>query len=348
MREDVGISIIIPCYNDGRYLRDAVDSIYAQNIKNFPFQIVIVDDASKEQKTREHIHQLEQEYPAIKAIYRKNNGGTAAARNTALEHSDYPYILALDADDKLSSDPKLLKGGGYLERAVTLLEQDHDVVFTFCGFKRFEGASNASPRPIYNEKKLLGMHGIGPHIVFSRDEALRIGGYNTAISYAEDWDFNVSLLNGRYEFNKENGQHKRPVKVHQFYEPYILYRIRADGSSKTDKNSIPREEELKKIISRNPGIYERHYKTDSGQPLFGQQLVDAVMNDAKKDRFSYKKEFLKKCLVKPYGAYKDGSFAFLRSVLNRKLKNKRGRLIAQFRGKPKFQHDQATVEPQQY
>ncbi|MBF2004720.1 MAG: glycosyltransferase family 2 protein [Chlorogloeopsis fritschii C42_A2020_084] len=90
------VSVIISNYNYARYLPTAIDSVLTQTYPNF--EIIIVDDGSKD-NSREVIAQLEQTAPdKIKAIYQPNQG-QGAAFNTGFEAASGDVIAFLDADD---------------------------------------------------------------------------------------------------------------------------------------------------------------------------------------------------------------------------------------------------------
>jgi glycosyltransferase involved in cell wall biosynthesis len=84
------VSVIIPVFNAGGTLRDAIDSVRAQNIA---VQIIVVDDGSDE-ATRDAIAAVD----GIVAV-RQENQGPAAARNRGLDFADAALIAFLDADD---------------------------------------------------------------------------------------------------------------------------------------------------------------------------------------------------------------------------------------------------------
>jgi glycosyltransferase involved in cell wall biosynthesis len=87
------VSVVITCYNHGRFLREAIDSVLKQTYK--PIEIIVVDDGSTD-NTRE----VAERYPQVTYIYQFNTG-LSAARNTGLDHSSGEYIVFLDADDWL-------------------------------------------------------------------------------------------------------------------------------------------------------------------------------------------------------------------------------------------------------
>ena len=90
------VSVIIPCYNQGRYLDDAITSVLVQTYQNF--EILIVDDGSTEPETIEILQDYQQ--PKTRII-RTENQGVATARNLGIAQAQGTYILPLDADDKI-------------------------------------------------------------------------------------------------------------------------------------------------------------------------------------------------------------------------------------------------------
>jgi glycosyltransferase involved in cell wall biosynthesis len=111
------ISLIIPAYNAGRYLREAIDSALRQTIR--PRQIIVVDDGSTDDT-----FEIARSYgDAITAISQLN-GGTATARNRGLAEADQPIIALLDADDRFLP--------GKLERQLQSLHDHPDAMLCIC------------------------------------------------------------------------------------------------------------------------------------------------------------------------------------------------------------------------
>lgn len=88
------VSIIIPCYNQGRFLKDAIDSALAQTHKNI--EVVVVNDGSTD-STRE----IAKQYGKLIKYVEQTNKGLSAARNAGIKASAGGWILPLDADDKI-------------------------------------------------------------------------------------------------------------------------------------------------------------------------------------------------------------------------------------------------------
>jgi len=94
------ITVLIPFYNPGKYIIDAISSIYAQ--KYFSWKIVLVDDCSTDEST-----ELAKKYlvdPRITYVRHDENKGQSVSLNTGLQHIDTPFFVQLDPDDWLYPD----------------------------------------------------------------------------------------------------------------------------------------------------------------------------------------------------------------------------------------------------
>ncbi|MEX0882819.1 MAG: glycosyltransferase family A protein, partial [Cyclobacteriaceae bacterium] len=90
------VSIIIPCYNHGAYLSDAIESCLKQTYQ--AIEIIVVDDGSTD-----NTPEVAQLYPNVKYIYQENQG-LSSARNTGIKRSKGGFLVFLDADDLLFED----------------------------------------------------------------------------------------------------------------------------------------------------------------------------------------------------------------------------------------------------
>jgi glycosyltransferase involved in cell wall biosynthesis len=90
--DNVSISVVIPAYNGGAFLRDAVQSAIAQTLG--PLEILVIDDGSQDDT-----FEVASSYgPPVRAL-RKANGGPASARNVGIREAHGEWIAFLDADD---------------------------------------------------------------------------------------------------------------------------------------------------------------------------------------------------------------------------------------------------------
>jgi glycosyltransferase involved in cell wall biosynthesis len=88
------VSVIIPCFNHGEFLPEAVASVAA--IERPDVELIVVDDGSTDERTCQEIDAIIAQ--GIKVV-RQENKGVAAARNAGVLVAKGQYILPLDADN---------------------------------------------------------------------------------------------------------------------------------------------------------------------------------------------------------------------------------------------------------
>jgi len=125
------LSVIVPCYNYGHYLNEALESLYEQTFQNF--EIIIVNDGSTEEATLKILERLEKK-PKLKILHQQNQG-LSATRNNGIKTARGKYICCLDADDKLEPT--------YFEKALALLESSPETAFVTPWVQYFD-ASDAN------------------------------------------------------------------------------------------------------------------------------------------------------------------------------------------------------------
>lgn len=108
------VSVIVPVYNPGPYLRKCLDSVCGQTLRDV--EILCVDDCSTDGSLA-LLEAYAAREPRITVIAHKKNRGCAAARNSAMDVARGTYIHFLDSDDWI--DP------GYLEELVHIAEEEH-------------------------------------------------------------------------------------------------------------------------------------------------------------------------------------------------------------------------------
>ncbi|MBK8822568.1 MAG: glycosyltransferase family 2 protein [Anaerolineales bacterium] len=111
------VSVIIPCYNHGQYLRDAVQSVLDQTWQNF--EIIVVNDGSNADETVEILKDFHM--PKTRVLHLSANKGLPAARNAGIQQAKGKYICCLDADDKLQPT--------YLEKTIVAMEVNAGLSF---------------------------------------------------------------------------------------------------------------------------------------------------------------------------------------------------------------------------
>ncbi len=222
------VSVIIPCYNLGKFVEETVDSVLASTFTDF--EIIIVNDGSKDEYTNQLLASFNK--PKTKVITTPNQG-VVKARNTAVQNSTGNYILPLDADDKISPE--------YMSKAVKLLDENPKLGIIYCKALMFGEDEGEWILPEYTINGMLAQCLIFVTGFFRREDFDSIGGWDYEMSYYyEDWDFWLSII-------------ERGREVYRIPEFHFYYRI--VGTSRTRTRDWQEEKKLGVVTQR---LYKKH------------------------------------------------------------------------------------------
>ena len=234
------LTVVIPCYNLGRFLTEAVETALAST--NVDFRVWVIDDGSADSFTKQTLDELSLLGDKRLQITRRTNRGLAETRNFAARSCASPYLAFLDADDAVEPT--------FFARAVTLLERYANVHWV-SSWARFFGASYGiwhawnTTLPYFLAHNLLI-----PICVVRRETFLAYGLNNPAMRYGlEDYEGWLSMV--------ENGCGGIAIP-----EPLTRYRIR----EKSMFQSINRDRQLflyDLIAREHPKLYAQY-----GEELF--------------------------------------------------------------------------------
>ena len=203
------ISVLIPTYNYGRFLEEAIDSVLAQTIEDF--EILIMDNASTD-NTREVVKKYTDKYSFIKFYENDSNIGGNRNWNKLLYVAEGKYIKYLCADDKLKPD--------CLKKFVAIMEADDSIQVVSSVSERYlseDGTIITTEQhlpPMYG--KIQGTEAIlsvmntrnwigGPTFTMIRTEkARRAGGFHEGLFYLADIEFWFRLLKDGYLYMYES------------------------------------------------------------------------------------------------------------------------------------------------
>jgi glycosyltransferase involved in cell wall biosynthesis len=174
------ITIVIACFNYGRFLPEAVASALGQ--EGGPPAVIVVDDGSTEAETQRALGEL----PGGVELVRQVNRGVCCARNAGLERAQTPYALVLDADDRLAP--------GALAALRPPLEADPRLGFAYGTMQFFGDWSGELRFPDYDPFALLYRHTIGLSALMRREVFEDTEGFDPAFEQYEDWELWVNAL----------------------------------------------------------------------------------------------------------------------------------------------------------
>ncbi len=193
------LCIIIPCFNHGAFLMEAVASALA--IDQPGTEVVVVDDGSTDPATLACWAELERNPPPRVRLIRQVNQGVCVARNFAIASTSAPYILSLDADNRVRPD--------YARAALAVLEADPRVGVVYGGYQSFGVRSEEYPARPFVLLDMLRKNRIDNCAVFRRQVWLDVGGYDAESfrSGYEDWDFWLGAWSKGWQFHALPGIH---------------------------------------------------------------------------------------------------------------------------------------------
>ena len=218
------VSVVVPCFNYGHYLCEAVDSIIGQTFQDF--EIIIVNDGSTD-NTRQVAEELIAKYTGhqIRLLDQENSGHPAIARNNGIATARGEYILPLDADDTLHPEAlenyrKVVMGGHSIPKVA------------FGWLQSFGTDASLWTAGEFEPHQMLRRNQIPSSSMFHRDVWSAQNGYR--VHGFEDWAFWVGAVRigaqfcsvGRvttyYRKTEEGSRHDTKVKDHEWFIANII------------------------------------------------------------------------------------------------------------------------------
>lgn len=226
------MSVIVTCYNYGRYLGHALDSVSAQTFRDF--ELIVVNDGSTDDSERVAAAFIAAN-PQLSArlVNQENSGQPALARNRGIEEATGDLIVCLDADDMI--------GPMYLAEGVRTLARQPGVAIAYPEVMPFsDDHATRWPGTDYDAAELI-QRNILPYCAMYRRRAwLDIGGYRTNVRGYEDWDFWIACAAG--------GHYGQRIPL-----PLLFYRSHGTGVyASTDSCDLRLRAQ---IVANNPSCY---------------------------------------------------------------------------------------------
>lgn len=248
----VGVDVVIPVYNNERYLADCLASVKAQTLP--PEKVIVVDDGSDE-ATRDLLHRLAASWARIQVIETEHRG-VSHARNLGIATSTAPFVAFLDSDDEWRPEK--------LERQMAVFAAaGPDVGLVHCSYDHIDetGAIILSDyvRPPTRRGRLFrevlagtyAVSGSASAAIVRREALDRAGYFDERLYYGEDWDLWIRLAD----------------ICHFDYTPERLVRIRIHPHSAQRR---PDRSKRERFLFQHLIVRDRWY----GHPEFPDELRD--------------------------------------------------------------------------
>jgi glycosyltransferase involved in cell wall biosynthesis len=184
------ISVIIPCFNHGEYILEAINSVEQYPDKSV-YEIIIINDGSTDEYTNNLLQKLNLE--GYNVIFQENKG-LGAARNVGISRAKGRYILPLDSDNKILPE--------YISLSIAILDEKPEISVVY-GDVRFFGEQDLIRKVgLFDKNKLLNGNYIDACTVFRKSAWECCFGYKENMPYQgwEDWEFWLSLVEKNCQF----------------------------------------------------------------------------------------------------------------------------------------------------
>ena len=228
MEKDL-VSIIVPAYNQGNFLKETLSAVLNQKYSHW--ECIIVNDGSAD-NTAKVAAEFEKKDKRF-TLYSTENQGVAKARNFGIEKAHGTFVLPLDGDDLISRD--------YLAEAISAFQNDPTLTLVYCNAHFFGSLSQKWELGTYSYKGLLIANQIFCSAVFKKADFNRTMGYDShVVEGLEDWELWIQLLQNDAKVLKLPGTH-------------FFYRIQAQKTMTRSGNIKPETE-----LELRRKIYEKH------------------------------------------------------------------------------------------
>ncbi|AUW95274.1 hypothetical protein BXT84_16005 [Sulfobacillus thermotolerans] len=252
------LSVVIPYYNAGPFIFDAIDSVFQS--RRIPDQVIIMDDGSTDPGSIAALYELAHRYPAVQVIHAPH-GGIVTTRNRGAKQASGDILAFLDADDMVTPD--------YFARCVEILATYANVDFVGSWVEYFGDTTGIwagwNPEPPYVlYHNLINSSGI----VVRRPAFLAAGLNHEEMDQGlEDYESIIHLIAAGYQ----------GVVIP---EPLFRYRVRSTSRSKTNRHDEKLMVLYDRIRRHYPAVYARF--SDDLLGLFNangpQYRIDSPLN----------------------------------------------------------------------
>jgi glycosyltransferase involved in cell wall biosynthesis len=195
------ISIVIPCYNHGKYIDEAIKSI--EESKDDNYELIIINDGSTDGYTNSRLEELKE--CGYNVIFQENQG-LGRTRNNGIQLAKGQFILPLDADNKVNPY--------FISRAIDILEAHSEISIIYSDRQLFGDRTELVKVGEFNLSQILKGNYIDACSIYRKNVWETVGGYDEKMPIQgwEDWDFWLSAAEKNFKF-------------HYISEPLFYYRV---------------------------------------------------------------------------------------------------------------------------
>lgn len=230
------LTVVIPCFNDGASLPEAVASV--ERSAPTGTEILVVNDGSTEPHTEKALAVLREAGYVVVDQPRSTPG---AARNHGFHLARSPFVLPLDADDRLRE--------GFAQAAVAAMAADPSIGVVYGDWYEFGLRTGRRRAPPFRLEKLLIGNFIAACALIRKQAWETADGYDPAIPSWQDWEFWITVAERGWQF------HRLPDDACSLT---FDYRIRPGSAVSAAADEATRQGLFGYIIEKHHEFYSRH------------------------------------------------------------------------------------------
>lgn len=221
-------SVIIPCYNSGHYILEALKSLEGFG-RDVEFETIIINDGSTDPETLRILSDLE---AGDSIVVHQKNMGASAARNAGVKIASAEYLLLLDSDNKIHA-PVVLE-------AISLLDNNPQVGIVYGDVNFFgETSKRKFKNAAFDPLTFLVENNVDMCSLVRRSIWVELGGLDENLAAIEDWELWIRIYKAGWKF---------------IYLDKVFFDYRVRVGSLMDQNM-----EFSKLQALKKYIYMKHF-----------------------------------------------------------------------------------------
>jgi glycosyltransferase involved in cell wall biosynthesis len=239
--QDAQVAIVIPCFNHGEFLLEAIASV--ERTVSVPYELIIVNDGSRDRHTLEVLACLRR---AGYRIIDQDNRGVAEARNRGIREANRGIFLPLDADNRLRP--------GFVEVALDVLARDRSVMAVYGDRTEYGLRSGRVEVGVPDLDRLLCGNYIDACAVIRLEAWRACGGYDPEmpVQGSEDWDLWLSML-------------ERGFSLHRLDMETFDYRVRPESMLSEHADPEVQAAIERYVLAKHSPFYLQHLRRQVGR-----------------------------------------------------------------------------------
>lgn len=214
MNKDPIVSVIVPAFNQEKFIGRCLRSLLAQDFKKEDFEIIVINDGSEDKTS----HALSIFNNEITILNNNTNKGLPYCLNKAIKKSKSKYIIRVDADDYVNEN--------FLKFLILYLELNNDLDAVACDYYLVDNEENVT------RQKNCMKDPIACGILFRTDQIIDIGLYDEEFLLHEEKDLRIRFL--------------KKYKIERVKLPLYRYRLHEKNNTKNLKKMKYHLKKLKK------------------------------------------------------------------------------------------------------